>query len=54
MAVDIATQLLLMRVQLYAAAQLLGGEQLAEFKQLIREIAMTLEIIPYGDPRSDG
>jgi hypothetical protein len=33
-----------MRVELYAAAQMLKGEDLAEFTKLIREIAEFLEI----------
>lgn len=41
-----AEKVLLLRVQLYAAAQLFKGEDLAAFTELIREIAMLLEIVP--------
>lgn len=37
-------RLIRMRVELYAAAQMLKGEDLAEFTKLIREIAEFLEI----------
>lgn len=38
--------LMLLRVQLYAAAQRLKGQRLDEFKQLVKEIAQTLDVMP--------
>jgi hypothetical protein len=37
-------KLALLRIQLYGAAQLLKGEHLVAFAELIREIAMVLDV----------
>jgi len=39
-------KLIVLRIQLYAAAQTLKGEQLAALTELIREIAAVLDIVP--------
>lgn len=39
-------QLTILRYQLYAATQMLKGDDLAEFTTLIREIATVLELLP--------
>jgi len=38
------------RAELYSAAQILKGEDLAEFTALIKEIAMVLDLIPLAAP----
>lgn len=43
-----AAALIRLRVELYGAAQILKGDHLVEFKQLIREIAQVLGIGPIG------
>ena len=39
-------KLAMLRVQLYTAAQQLKGDALGEFTNLIREVAVVLEVLP--------
>lgn len=41
-----AAALVRLRVELYSAAQMLKGDDLATFTELIREIATVLELLP--------
>lgn len=41
-----AAGLVRLRLELYGAVQMLKGDDMAEFTQLIREIATVLEILP--------
>jgi hypothetical protein len=42
-------RLIRLRVELYTAAQTLKGDAQREFTDLIREIAMVLELLPLSD-----
>lgn len=50
---DDEQKIALLRVQLYMAAQILKGDNLVAFTDLIREIAMLLDIVPLGAPTYD-
>lgn len=41
-----------LRVELYCAARLLKGDALAHFTELIKEIAMVLELLPVSSSSS--